>query len=544
MGLTTKLLGKNSDLTSALELGLNKPLSRANNILNRLTSTTLKLLNRAQDSDAKRSAAALTRLQKLGDTLRRTENPGLINRFYQVQADYVRDYRNELIKTRKEQERIQKQEASAQSKANAQKGLPLFEEPPGRKVRGLGSRIEERLDAVRDGVRTRRVKTGNELKKEIRRISQLQDQATELLANADPKNLDPRQRRLSQFAAASPEKLARSIIAEKRQQERQLLRSNQNFRQSLFQQDTNYYRDLVNAEAKQVQERKRIKRSVKEDPQLIRGLFEAAPASSGRRSLSDRNEEILDGIRNKVRSRRVSTFREINSEVNRIKSLQAKARSVLDQSSPLNLDGSRKQELGAFVDLDPEAEARKRIARRRRQERDFIRGGRGGGGGGPPIAVGSPGDDDYYRGLIKSEKALIRNDELLRKNSSSIESFGAKAAQSFKRYGAFVAGSFAINALVSSLNVGIQTTLEFEKTQTRLAQILDNNRGAALELSKGILQVSRSTGISSNLIGGGVLEFAQAGFKNVDQLRALSNQKASELEKPILTELGIKLAGF
>lgn len=164
------------------------------------------------------------------------------------------------------------------------------------------------------------------------------------------------------------------------------------------------------------------------------------------------------------------------------------------------------------------------------QLEDFVnRGGRsyvppGGSppGGGPP---NNPLNDD------ESTARMVRNQNKINKSlidgKFSVEAFGKSAALAAKRYAAFLAGSFVFYRLGTALSTAGRNALEFEAIITKVQQVLSTTNFEANKIADSIRDVAAQTGISAQEIGSGVLTFAQAGVKDVQQLAKVAKSLAN-----------------
>lgn len=109
---------------------------------------------------------------------------------------------------------------------------------------------------------------------------------------------------------------------------------------------------------------------------------------------------------------------------------------------------------------------------------------------------------------------------------SSIEDFGEKAALAFKRFGAFVLGSFGIYRVITAFQNASREALEFEKRITRIQQVIGQSVVGVRGIQEAIISASRFSGVLASDIAAGVEIFAQAGFKNVDELSHVAEQLA------------------
>lgn len=231
-------------------------------------------------------------------------------------------------------------------------------------------------------------------------------------------------------------------------------------------------------------------------------LFDIANAANKELGIARQNLDVLSQTA-KVRQEDKKALKEITS-------LQQKAAEIVGVANKTQQlkPGSQAALLNTFATAKPE---------------DILAGRKAG-------TSALPTNQDIGQ-LIKSERQLQSLNKTIQKNSLSLERFGELAGLAFQRFGAFLAGTFIINQIVGAFNNAARAALDFEKTQTKIQQILETNRESALGIGKAIRDASIRTGVDVTKIGGGVLEIAQAGFKDPRQLK----QTADLLAK---TQLG------
>jgi hypothetical protein len=150
---------------------------------------------------------------------------------------------------------------------------------------------------------------------------------------------------------------------------------------------------------------------------------------------------------------------------------------------------------------------------------------------------------DIAAGQIKDKNVKVTNDQLIRdakqlnkelgkiKTQSldaglSVESFGSAAALAFKRYGAFLVGTFAITRIVSIFGQATDAAIQFEAQMTKVEQVTTSTNKQLLNISKSIRDAAIETGTSIVDIADAVQTFAQAGFTDPKQLAKVANDLA------------------
>lgn len=108
----------------------------------------------------------------------------------------------------------------------------------------------------------------------------------------------------------------------------------------------------------------------------------------------------------------------------------------------------------------------------------------------------------------------------------SVESFGNAAALAFKRYGAFLVGTFAITRIVSIFSQATHAAIQFEAQMTKVEQVTTSTNKQLLNISKSIRDAAIETGTSIVDIADAVQTFAQAGFTDPKQLAKVANDLA------------------
>lgn len=130
--------------------------------------------------------------------------------------------------------------------------------------------------------------------------------------------------------------------------------------------------------------------------------------------------------------------------------------------------------------------------------------------------------DDTARAL-KGVNSELRT---LDANTFSVEKFGKATALAFKRYSAFVVGSFGIFRIIGFFRNATDEALKFEKAITKITQVLNTSSQSIRPLSEEIKRLAKETGISATELAEGAFIFAQAGIKQVDQLQLITKELA------------------
>jgi len=150
---------------------------------------------------------------------------------------------------------------------------------------------------------------------------------------------------------------------------------------------------------------------------------------------------------------------------------------------------------------------------------------------------------DIASSQIKDKNTRVANQQLIRdarqlksdlkeveKNAKAaqggIEGFGGAAALAFKRYGAFLVGSFGIVRIVSAFQNATQEALKFEAAMTKVEQVTTSTQAQLKDIGDSVRNAGVITGTSITDIADAVQTFAQAGFNSPDQLRKVATDLA------------------
>lgn len=116
-------------------------------------------------------------------------------------------------------------------------------------------------------------------------------------------------------------------------------------------------------------------------------------------------------------------------------------------------------------------------------------------------------------------KALLKQAQAIDNTRFSAARFGEQIGLATKRFAAFIIGSAPILLIGNAFRVATQEALKFEKSQTRLAQILNKQRSDTKGIVNSAVSASQRTGTSATDVLQGIDILAQAGFQNVNELR-------------------------
>ena len=128
----------------------------------------------------------------------------------------------------------------------------------------------------------------------------------------------------------------------------------------------------------------------------------------------------------------------------------------------------------------------------------------------------------FERQTRQAQAALRRQETQIAANTTSWRKFGDQVGLATKRFGAFLAGSTPIFALLSAISQGFQEALRLEKAQTRLSQILGTGRDAPRGIVQTALSGASNFGVAASQTLSGVDVLAQAGIQDPAQLQNLT----------------------
>lgn len=162
----------------------------------------------------------------------------------------------------------------------------------------------------------------------------------------------------------------------------------------------------------------------------------------------------------------------------------------------------------------PETEEVKLLREQLRLREQII--GRGGQGGRPI--------DAQTQTIVSRVKEQNKLNASIERGRVTLRGFGEAAALAFKRYGAFLSGSLIIFKVVNAFRQATSAALEFEKSVTQIQQVLSITPQGVDKIARSIRASARATGVRPTEIAGGVFTFAQAGFKDPQQLANVAEQ--------------------
>lgn len=184
------------------------------------------------------------------------------------------------------------------------------------------------------------------------------------------------------------------------------------------------------------------------------------------------------------------------------------------EAAGLDINNEQIRKARQFVNTDPRHIAMSRGA------------GQGGGGGKvPPISTGGPNDpfgDQYFNNISRGLDEQIKIKRAYDNSAFGARRFGEQTALAFKRYSAFVLGTFALQKVFNIFGEATQQVTEFDKNLTKLRQVTGSTQDDIESLGRTIFESAKQTGSGINAISEGLLIFAQAGFDSTDQLRKVS----------------------
>ncbi len=213
-------------------------------------------------------------------------------------------------------------------------------------------------------------------------------------------------------------------------------------------------------------------------------------------------------------SARVKATKEEIGAARAVVAEQRKAATILRKFDRLHAEDQRLvdpksiQDLRDFAALNPLDEAKRRITEAGGSIKGVI-------------------DRDVTRPMRDAADASIRTAHTIGTTTLSIQKFGAQAALAFKRYSAFLVGTFALYQIGAAFRFGVREALSFEQQITKIQQVLDDTPLGVQPIASSIRSNARRTGVNPTQLAEGVQIFAQAGFKDVEQLARVTEKLAN-----------------
>jgi len=162
-------------------------------------------------------------------------------------------------------------------------------------------------------------------------------------------------------------------------------------------------------------------------------------------------------------------------------------------------------------------------------------GGRGGSGGSSSVdrelqdLARKMNSIDFSKGLVKTEVKAQRFRKSINELGTEMEKIGFQAANTAKKFGAFLAVSTIFVGLTSSIRDGVSAAIEYEKQMAKIAQVTGNSIKNLGSLDKEITRLSTSLGVGSDSIVEVALTLAQAGLSARDTAKALEVLSKTQL---------------
>ena len=94
-------------------------------------------------------------------------------------------------------------------------------------------------------------------------------------------------------------------------------------------------------------------------------------------------------------------------------------------------------------------------------------------------------------------KELATTTKSVKAAADGLKGFGEQSALAVRRFGGFVAGTFAFRAFISSFTEGIGNAINFQRELIRISQVTDKTTKGLKELTGEISRLSRSLGVQS-----------------------------------------------
>ena len=134
----------------------------------------------------------------------------------------------------------------------------------------------------------------------------------------------------------------------------------------------------------------------------------------------------------------------------------------------------------------------------------------------------------FNRAKAESIKRAKNFQAAIDRDKISVDNFANSLALAVRRYSAFLLGTSTLFIFISGFREAARAAFEFEASLTKIQQVIGSqgdSEGIA-QIGENIRKAAVSIGVSADEIAQGVLTFAQAGFKDVEQLAAVTEELA------------------
>lgn len=123
-------------------------------------------------------------------------------------------------------------------------------------------------------------------------------------------------------------------------------------------------------------------------------------------------------------------------------------------------------------------------------------------------------------------KAFSKELQQFEAHAFTLDKFSKLTALALKRYSAFLTGAGVIFFLTANLRRASDAALEFERSATKIQQVLNITNAAVKPLEASIKRLATTYGVSSREIAEGVFFFAQSGVQDLKQLETIAKELA------------------
>jgi len=254
-----------------------------------------------------------------------------------------------------------------------------------------------------------------------------------------------------------------------------------------------------------------------------------------RDQLAERQRQLLSDNAAQKRGEQLSTERIVRANIAADESrTELERKTLIRQNIELDKEESRvKQQQLALQHEINKAEAAgisrnnstlqqaRKFTQQNPREIAMLRGA-GQGAKSPIESQKNPFGQQYFTNVRNAVSELGKVKRAYENSAFSARRFGENTALAFKRYSAFVLGTFAFQKLSSLFYSGIEQTKEFDKNLTKLRQVTGGTKDDMENLGRAIFASAKDTGTGINDISEGLLVFAQAGYDSVEQLKSVT----------------------
>lgn len=227
--------------------------------------------------------------------------------------------------------------------------------------------------------------------------------------------------------------------------------------------------------------------------------------TTGQANVNNVTQELDASVKSlQTKKEQVAQTKRLEKATERVVAQQERLRNLLLQTLQLrgNLSGKDRgfDAIQSFVNADPRQVAEDRVNKK--------------------SGVLTPEQLKIAADGVKQVNAQARAHQ---HNALSIENFGKASVLAFKRYGAFLTGTFLIYKIQQGFQLATDEALKFEAAMTKVEQVAVKNVKEIGNISNAIRSAAINTGTSSSEIANIVQIFGQAGFKDAKELAKIAD---------------------